>query len=140
MTFIAFDPGPHTGIARFDSHGTVEKVWTLEQSAMSTRALYCELQWIISSIPTYETGTIVIERFRTASPAVAAGMAGVMTAKLCGFIEGVGYLYGYPVIEQTSAMRMPFVDAAKALKIARTPHELSAIAHGLCYWDRVKSG
>lgn len=147
MLVLAFDPGTHTGVARYDTLAPLERgsLHTLTVSAVSpdnNANVYQDLWRLLSTVGDYKlrglTVTIVIERFNTVSAGVAASKDGIFTQKLCGFLEGVALCMGYIVVWQTPTARKAFEDRAKDLLRNRdsTVHEVSATAHLLAYVDR----
>jgi hypothetical protein len=141
MRVIAFDPGPHTGIAVFNGWEFVDSR-TLVAKTGVLFPLYSTIESLIRDNALRNEGMyVIIERFRTVSPSVSGSESGVLTGKLCGFIEGTALINLCPVVWHTSAERMPFVKAAKALKVAHTEHEVSAIAHAFAFLEkRQKAG
>lgn len=140
MNILAFDPGTHTGFAWL-ADGRAHYVATLynDDYADTYRAIQQEFRRMINLPPAHVTGlVVVIERFFSVSPAVAASKDGVLTQKFAGFIEGLAVTLGLPVVWQNSSVRMAFVrEANEQLATHRaTPHEISALAHALAYWHR----
>lgn len=135
---VAFDPGPHTGVAVF-LNGELYESGTFAMVPPPVIPTRRSLFTLLAGLPD-EMGQgrpqVVIEDFRTA---MAPTRDGLTTIKLIGFLEGICVLLEYPVALQLPAVRRPFIGRAKT--IAPHPslkHEVDAIAQGLAYLERDK--
>lgn len=153
MQVIAFDPGPHLGYAWFDGWELKETGTLHAPDSRDASQIYLGASKLLRRLafalftfrpegdilhiaPTYaDRPVVVIERFRTFSPAVSASNDGVLTAKLCGFLEGTALEMNYQVVWQNASERMPYVRAAREAP-HRSEHEVSAVAHAFCYLER----
>lgn len=143
---VAFDPGPHTGVAVvMRTATTVELVKAATYDFKDgLTALYVK---IVDAIELFnradeppEYVDVVCESFRTFSGMIASTNEAVLTACLAGFVEGYSLYTSHPFAWQTPSARMPFVSKARTLlKVSDSKedrHAAAALAHALAHIER----
>lgn len=141
---LAFDPGPHTGIAKMLDgvfrgddgqmcRGAFQSATTL-QPEIPLGARYLTLKHTVESALGRHPSTaippvVVIEGYHTV---VALGKDGLETIKLIGWIEGVALLAGCEVHVQQPSVKKPFLDRAREYA-SQDDHSRDAVAHALAY-------
>jgi len=142
---LAFDPGPHTGVAVFID-GALRNVYTLQERTQSLqyRAVHNLLMYAFSgqfTNPVLNDPVVVIEDYRSQ---MTMTREGYYTVQLVGFIVGTTLTAGFTPHLQLPAVRRPFLNAAldtvKLLYAHHTPHERDATAHALAYLAHVANG
>lgn len=142
---LAFDPGPHTGVA-VCIDGTVRNVYTIHSASLAEqyRLVYDTLMWGFSgqfTHPILHDPVVVVEDYRSQ---MTMTREGYYTLNLIGFIVGVTLTAGFTPHLQLPAARRPFLtlatDSVKRLYTHHTPHERDAVAHALAYLAHSANG
>ena len=136
---LAIDPGPHTGLAWFDLDSRrLTHALTISPEVKRSYGplnLYLELASRLDYLVyNSHASKVVVERFVSTQRISSAGL---QTIKLIGFIEGYLRTLGIKCELQSPSVRKPYIADAKACEHL-SDHEVSAIAHGLAYLDRLK--
>lgn len=138
---MAVDPGQNTGMAfRFDNGNwgtlTVQKVPdAAERFDMVLSLLLEQLDGKHGRV-----NTLVMESFKTMSRYLSK--YGLETIELVGAVRALCYVKDVPVVHQMPAQRLAFeklaADMLKKRDVMFTDHEVSALAHLLCYEYRTE--
>lgn len=138
-----FDPGPHTGFARFvgeqlDATRTISQHPDADTDGNRTSPAgeisdeqYRVLKALIYSLPV--RAVVVIENYATIMP-TGSGASGLATVKIVGWLQGNARMAGLPVALQMPAAKKPFLEEAARLVPRGADHERDAVAHGLVYF------
>lgn len=128
---LAFDPGPHTGVARLRGGELVtsETVTLTGSDRGDMAALYGRLKTILE-LPMVLTPFVVIENYHTVGPMSREGM---LTIRLMGWLEGLAAWEGYNYRFQMPSVKKAWLTEATQLlrKHGASRHERDAVAHGL---------
>lgn len=128
---LAFDPGPHTGVARLrDGVLLSSETLTLTGSTAGAFAEICGRLKTLCELPAPHPPFIVIENYHTVGPMSREGM---LTIRLMGWLEGVAACGGYTYrFQMPSAKKAWLTEATRLLRgRAASRHERDAVAHGL---------
>lgn len=128
---ISIDPGTHVGIALFNLDSTTGKRNLIDSFTICHRDPDSTIYYLIESLLSHEPELIVIEDF------ILSKFVGQNKEALYQ-IGAVKYLCrdkAIPLVLRSPALRKPFEKMAKSLG-GDTPHEISAIAHALSYFDK----
>lgn len=134
---IAIDPGQHTGIAVRLDNGEWATLMA-DKLPDDTERLNMVLDTLTDLIQRNTTTAIVVENFKTMG---YLSKYGIETIELIGAVKAMCFVYDVKLVRQDPSHRDAFTqtsnrmikDRARTLKIPMSDHEVSALAHLLCY-------
>ncbi len=138
---IAFDPGPHTGLAVFID-GVLNHATTMTYDPKDAAQVYARLRYALTNARMEAGGqrlTTLCETFHSRRTGIAVSSDGMFTARLAGWIEGNALVGGDDFHWAEPSVKLAYEKDARELAPDASPHARDAIAHGL-RWLALKQG